>query len=156
MPLNSGVRIRLQHRYASIAGNRTSITRTPSLTDMTSAKLNLPELRTTLPELPCDAAGPVFNAPWEAQAFAMTLALYERGMFTWSEWAVCLNQAISDAQAAGDPDRGNTYYGHWLTALERISTNKGLVTSDLLLQRRNEWDAAAQRTPHGRPIELGR
>lgn len=123
---------------------------------MTAAKPTLSELRIALPELPCDNAEPVFNAPWEAQAFAMTLALYERGVFTWTEWAECLSQAIRDASSAGDPDRGDTYYAHWLTALERISTNKGLVTSGLLLQRRNEWDEAARETPHGRPIELGR
>lgn len=84
----------------------------------------------------------------------MTLALHKRGMFTWAEWAECLNQAICDAQAAGDPDLGNTYYSHWLTALERISTTKGLVTDDMLLQRRNAWDVAARHTPHGQPIEL--
>jgi len=85
----------------------------------------------------------------------MTVALHKRGMFTWIEWAECLNQAICDAQAAGDPDRGNTYYRHWLTALERISTIKGLVTDDMLRKRRNAWDVAARHTPHGRPIELG-
>ncbi|MEM5455710.1 nitrile hydratase accessory protein [Paraburkholderia phytofirmans] len=121
---------------------------------MTDALTKLPELRAALPALPCDDAGPVFNAPWEAQAFAMTLALHERGMFTWAEWATCLNEAIRDAQAAGDADHGDTYYSHWLTALERISTIKGLVTDDSLLRRRNAWDAAARRTPHGQPIEL--
>ncbi|HEY1997271.1 nitrile hydratase accessory protein [Paraburkholderia sp.] len=123
---------------------------------MTSSRLNLPELRHALPELPCDGAGPVFNAPWQATAFAMTLALHERGTFTWAEWADYLHGAIRDAQAAGDPDHGDTYYAHWLTALERISTAKGLVKRDMLAQRRNEWDAAARHTPHGQPIELGR
>jgi nitrile hydratase accessory protein len=121
---------------------------------MTDALTKLPELRAALPALPCDDAGPIFNAPWEAQAFAMTLALHERGMFTWAEWATCLNEAIRDAQAAGDADHGDTYYSHWLTALERISTIKGLVTDDSLLRRRGAWDAAARRTPHGQPIEL--
>jgi nitrile hydratase accessory protein len=107
-----------------------------------------------LPELPRDERGPVFSAPWEAQAFAMTLALYERGEFTWTEWAAVLSEAIRDAQAGGDPDRGDTYYAHWLTALERISAAKGLVTSDALAVRRDEWDAAARRTPHGQPIRL--
>ncbi|WP_341317839.1 nitrile hydratase accessory protein [Paraburkholderia sp. IMGN_8] len=123
---------------------------------MTSHSLNSRELRVALPELPCDDAGPTFKAPWEAQAFAITLTLHERGMFTWAEWADYLNHAIHDAQAAGDPDLGDTYYLHWLTALERLSTAKGWVKGDLLLQRRNEWEAAARRTPHGQPIELGR
>lgn len=121
---------------------------------MTHSPADLPELRMALPALPCDDAGPVFNAPWEAQAFAMTLILHERGEFTWTEWAAFLNEAIRDAQAAGDPDLGNTYYSHWLTALERISAFKGLLTGDMLLQRQNEWDLAARRTPHGQPIVL--
>ena len=29
-----------------------------------------------------DDGEPVFREPWEAQAFAMTLALHERGLFT--------------------------------------------------------------------------
>ena len=84
----------------------------------------------------------------------MTLSLHERGLFTWAEWADCLNQAIRDAQAAGDPDYGNTYYRHWLTALERISASKGLLTVDMLERRQHEWDIAARHTPHGQPIEL--
>lgn len=120
----------------------------------THTPTDFPDLRAALPALPCDDAGPVFNAPWEAQAFAMTLILYERGEFTWAEWAAFLNQAIRDAQAAGDPDIGNTYYSHWLTALERITAVKGLVTGDMLLQRQSEWDIAARRTPHGQPIVL--
>jgi nitrile hydratase accessory protein len=99
---------------------------------------------------------PVFDAPWQAQAFAMTLALHERGLFTWAEWADYLNRAIADAQAAGDPDRGDTYYAHWLTALERISAAKGLVTAGMLSNRRAAWDEAARSTPHGQPIELRR
>nr|WP_315596905.1 nitrile hydratase accessory protein [uncultured Cupriavidus sp.] len=97
---------------------------------------------------------PVFDAPWQAATFAITLALHERGLFTWTEWAAYLNIAIQDAQASGDPDHGDTYYTHWLTALERIATTKGWVTTDGLLKCRNAWDEAARRTPHGTPIEL--
>ena len=43
-----------------------------------------------VPGIPQDEDGPVFREPWEAQAFAMTLALYDRGLFTWSEWAAAL------------------------------------------------------------------
>ena len=112
------------------------------------------ELLDALPDLPRDGAGPVFAAPWQAAAFAMTLALYERGVFTWPEWAATLADAIRDAQAQGDLDRGDTYYGHWLTALERIATAKGCVTREGLIERKDAWDAAARRTPHGQPIEL--
>jgi nitrile hydratase accessory protein len=114
------------------------------------------ELREAVPGFPHDAEGPVFNAPWEGQAFAMTLALHECGLFTWNEWADTLSQAIQDAQAAGDPDIGDTYYHHWLVALERITTQKGVVTDSMLMRRKREWEEAARRTPHGKPIELRR
>ena len=78
-----------------------------------------------VPSIPHDADGPVFREPWEAQAFAMTLALHERGLFTWPEWAAALADEIKRAQAAGDPDTGETYYAHWLAALEKLVTSKG-------------------------------
>ena len=108
-----------------------------------------------LPELSRDADGAVFRAPWEAQAFAMTLALHERGEFTWKEWAQTLADVIAEVRQRGEADTGEDYYRHWLTALERITTRKGLVSQPLLAQRRHEWEEAAERTPHGQPIELG-
>lgn len=112
------------------------------------------ELYSALPDLPCKAGEPVFKAPWEAQAFAMTLALHERGLFTWKEWTDTLAQVIRDAQVAGDPDTGESYYEHWLDALERIAKTKGLIASATLTLRKDEWREAARRTPHGKPIEL--
>jgi nitrile hydratase accessory protein len=107
-----------------------------------------------VPSIPRDADGPVFREPWEAQAFAMTLALHERGVFTWSEWAEALGVEIKRAQAAGDPDTGETYYRHWLAALERLLAEKGVTTQDTLHRYRDAWDHACDRTPHGQPIEL--
>src|SRR5438034_10107526 len=107
-----------------------------------------------LPSLPRDEAGPVFHEPWEAQAFAMTLALYRRGLFTWPEWAAALGAEIKRAQAAGDPDTGGTYYRHWLAALEGLVAAKGIADAAALARYRDAWDHAADRTPHGQPIEL--
>ena len=107
-----------------------------------------------LPDIPCDAEGPVFREPWEAQAFAMALMLHERGVFTWNEWAETLGAEIKRAQAAGDPDTGETYYRHWLATLERLVAKKGVATSDVLHRYRDAWDHAADRTPHGKPIVL--
>jgi nitrile hydratase accessory protein len=114
------------------------------------------ELREAGLALPVDSDGPVFREPWEAHAFAMAVALHERGLFTWKEWAETLALAIRDAQAAGDADDGHTYYRHWLAALEAISIRKGLVDERTIANRQREWDEAARRTPHGRPIELAR
>ena len=104
--------------------------------------------------IPRDDGGPVFKEPWEAQAFAIALALHERGVFTWSEWAATLSDEIRRAQAAGDPDTGETYYRHWLATLERLVAAKGVATSELMHRYRDAWDHAADRTPHGKPIEL--
>jgi nitrile hydratase accessory protein len=107
-----------------------------------------------VPGMPCDAEGPVFREPWEAQAFAMALALHARGLFTWPEWAATLGAEIKRAQAAGDPDTGGTYYRHWLNALERLVAEKGIADATTLARYHDAWDHAADRTPHGAPIEL--
>ena len=107
-----------------------------------------------VPSIPCDAEGPVFREPWEAQAFAMALALHERGIFTWNEWAATLSGEIKRAQAAGDPDTGETYYHHWLATLERILAEKGVTDAQQLARTRHAWEHACERTPHGTPIAL--
>ena len=109
---------------------------------------------TALPGQPRDGDGPVFREPWEAQAFALTLNLHEAGHFTWREWAETLAAEIRAAQAAGDPDLGDTYYDHWLRALERLAKEKGAVDADMLSERKETWRRAYLNTPHGQPIEL--
>jgi nitrile hydratase accessory protein len=84
------------------------------------------------PDIPRDAGGPVFKAPWEALAFGLVVNLHERGMFSWGEWADALAAVIREAGAAGDPDRGDTYYLHWVKALERIVIGRGLADESLL------------------------
>ena len=123
-----------------------------------------PDPSQALPDLPRDTAGPVFREPvfrepvfrepWEAQAFAMALALHERGLFTWTEWAATLAKEIRSAQAAGDPDSGSTYYHHWLNALERLVAEKNIAGGAALARYREAWMRAAARTPHGAPIAL--
>jgi nitrile hydratase accessory protein len=104
--------------------------------------------------LPHVVHGPVFSEPWQAQAFAMTLALHQRGLFTWAEWAAALARQISVAQAGGDPDPGDTCYHHWVAALEALVAAKGASSAAELDRFRDAWDHAADRTPHGQAIEL--
>jgi len=104
-----------------------------------------------LPGIPRDAKGPVFNEPWQAQAFALAVELNAEGAFTWAEWAETLAQEL-----AGDPaDDGARYYDHWVTALEALTARRGLATSSELATRKADWAEAYRRTPHGKPIELG-
>ncbi len=107
-----------------------------------------------VPGIPRDGEGPVFREPWEAQAFSMAVALHQCGLFTWTEWAATLADEIKRAQAAGDPDTGETYYRHWLATLERLVAEKGIASRETLARYRDAWDRAADGTPHGTPIEL--
>jgi nitrile hydratase accessory protein len=107
-----------------------------------------------IPGIPGDADGPVFREPWEARAFAMALALHDGGLFAWTEWSATLGEEIKEAQGSGDRDTGETYYRHWLAALERIVAAKGVTTRETLARYRDAWDQAADRTPHGAPVQL--
>jgi len=107
-----------------------------------------------MPPIPQDEEGPVFKEPWEAQAFAMVLDLYDKGHFTWNEWVETISAEIAAAKARGEPDLGDTYYRHWLAALERIVAAKGLSSSSELEQRREAWRHADEHRDFGAPIEL--
>jgi nitrile hydratase accessory protein len=101
-----------------------------------------------------DSETPAFAEPWQAHAFALAVKLHERGVFTWREWAETLSEQIAAAQAHGDPDLGDTYYRHWLAALEALVARKGAASHEELQRTAAAWDHAADRTPHGQPIEL--
>jgi len=114
-------------------------------------------MNTSPPDLrgfPRDPEGPVFKEPWEAKAFAMVLELHERGLFAWTEWAEALAHEIRAAQSAGDADSGDTYYQHWLRALESMVARKGAASGEELGKYQRAWAEAAERTPHGQPVEL--
>jgi nitrile hydratase accessory protein len=114
------------------------------------------EYFSNLPRLPRDEGGPVFAEPWQAQAFALAVKLSEQGHFTWKEWATGLAEELQAAARRGEPDDGSRYYEHWLAALERLVTAKGLTDQTALATRREAWAAAYRTTPHGTPIELAR
>jgi len=107
-----------------------------------------------LPRLPRDEDGPVFAEPWQAQAFALAVRLSEQGHFTWKEWAAALAEELQAAARRGEPDDGSRYYEHWLTALEHLTTAKGLTDRHALVARKGAWAEAYRTTPHGTPIEL--
>jgi nitrile hydratase accessory protein len=107
-----------------------------------------------LPRIPRDQEGPVFRAPWEAQAFGMAVALHQRGHFAWREFAERLAAEIAAARGRGEADDGRRYYHYWLTALETLVADKRLVPGPELQERKHAWEEAARATPHGQPIVL--
>jgi nitrile hydratase accessory protein len=86
----------------------------------------------------------------------MVLRLHERGLFTWNEWAEALAHEIRAAQSTGGADSGDTYYHHWLRALESMVARKGAASNEELTTYQRAWAEAAERTPHGQPVELPR
>jgi len=104
------------------------------------------------PGLPRDVQGPVFREPWEAQAFALAVALHDAKVFAWTEWTDALSRQIDAAQS----DARESYYLCWLAALERLVVEKGAANLSALAARKEAWARAAEATPHGQPILLDR
>jgi nitrile hydratase accessory protein len=115
--------------------------------------LSTPDLQ-CLPLLPRDDDGPIFAEPWQAQAFGLAVRLSAEGYFTWKEWAAALAEQLKAAADGGEPDDGSRYYEHWLAALERLVTSKGLTDGAALAARKEAWADAYRHTPHGKPVVL--
>ena len=98
-----------------------------------------------------DLADPVFAEPWQAEAFALVVALHERGLFSWAEWAQMLSGEVKHPSAAAD---GSDYYEHWLRALEKLLAAKGVAGAAEVDDLAAAWERAAHATPHGKPILL--
>ncbi len=111
--------------------------------------MNAPEIL-TLPRLPRDADGPIFAEPWQAQAFALTLRLFEGGVFSWTDWA----QALSVELALDPHDDGSRYSDHWVAALEKLVAERSLAAPSEMAARKSAWAEAYRHTPHGLPVEL--
>ena len=103
-----------------------------------------------------DRENTVFSEPWEAQAFAIVVALSDRGYFSWEEWSNTLAEVISRAEAAGGPSDGSDYYVNWVTALEQILKCKNLADDLSLASLKAEWEQAYKLTPHGKPVSLNK
>ena len=80
-----------------------------------------------LPLMPRDEDGPVFDEPWQAQAFATVVDLIESGQLSREEWAENLGGVLKEAEERGEFDTGDRYYEHWLTALERLAVEKSFT-----------------------------
>ena len=104
--------------------------------------------------IPRDADGPVFAEPWQAQAFALVVALQNKGVFTADEWAQALGTEIAEAVAEGGCRDGSDYYERWCEALEHLLIDKGLASHAGVDALAASWARAAEATPHGKPIVL--
>lgn len=118
------------------------------------ADLQALQQREPLPPLPQKRGEPVFRDSWEAEAYAIGNLLVKDGRLSRAEWMELMATAIRSAQAAGDPDCGDTYYQHWCAALEAFCQQKGWVSADDYQQLLALWARAIANTPHGVPLAL--
>ena len=109
-----------------------------------------------LPGMPQDCGEPVFAEPWQAQAFASTVALSRRGLFGWKQWVeVFAAEIAAHPQAAGE-SAADAYFRQWLAALETLLAGRGVLTHDEILQTHEHWRRSYIHTEHGQPVRFSR
>jgi nitrile hydratase accessory protein len=93
---------------------------------------------------------PAFDAPWQAQGFAMAQALIESGRITAADWATALGAALRQRHADGAPDTTDTYFEAVTDALEAVlALEKSEVRATMAA-----WRRAYETTAHGKPVKL--
>jgi nitrile hydratase accessory protein len=105
-------------------------------------------------EPPHDEQRPVFNEPWQAEAYALAQVLIETDRVSSSEWAKAFGAALRQSADKGEPDDSETYYAALSETLQRVLVAEGRVQDLEIRQRIDDWRAAYHRTPHGKPVKL--
>lgn len=98
---------------------------------------------------------PVFEAPWHAQVFALTVHLNEAGHFVWGDWAERFGATLKRHGVDRDLNGGEDYFAAWLETLEGFLAEIGMAAAADVERLRGAWEAAYLRTPHGAPVALG-
>lgn len=97
---------------------------------------------------------PVFESPWHAQVFALTVHLNATGVFTWADWAARFGATLKRHGLARELNGGDDYFHAWLETLEEFTTIEGLADRADLHDTRARWEKAYLATPHGQPVSL--
>lgn len=83
---------------------------------------------------------PTFEAPWQARAFGLAVALQDREDRDWKEFHRRFVRRINEVDPASmQADVEGTYYERWLESLETLLLEEGLVTEDELVRRQAEF-----------------
>jgi nitrile hydratase accessory protein len=98
---------------------------------------------------------PVFEQPWHAQLFALTVSLNEQGYFSWPEWAEKFGATLKIHGVARSLNGGEEYFLAWLDALEGFLSGRGLAQTDEMRVLKEAWTEAYLSTPHGSPVSIG-
>ena len=98
---------------------------------------------------------PVFEEPWHAQVFALTVHLNEAGHFEWADWAARFGATLAAHGLARDLNGGADYFDAWLETLETFLAEAGLAEAADVAALKHAWEEAYLTTPHGAPVRLG-
>jgi nitrile hydratase accessory protein len=97
---------------------------------------------------------PVFEAPWHAHIFALTVHLNEAGHFAWADWATRFGATLKTHGLTKELNGGEDYFAAWLETLEGYLNEIGMADAADVADLRAAWEAAYLRTPHGAPVHL--
>jgi nitrile hydratase accessory protein len=89
----------------------------------------------------------VFEAPWQARAFGIAIALAQQGRYPWDDFRRQLIASIAEAEHAAlavDESAATRYYEQWLASLERVLQDRGLCSPDELERRTAEFASGAR------------
>ena len=76
---------------------------------------------------------PIFQAPWEARAFAIVNQLANAQEYSWSEWTEQFAEEISAAEH--EPTDTSSYYERWVRTCEKLLITKGILNPLAIEQR---------------------
>ena len=100
------------------------------------------------------APEPVFQQPWHAQVFALTVSLNEAGHFSWAQWVDQFSQMLARHGLDRNLDGGEDYFNAWLETLETILAQDGTAPALERNQLKKDWEQAYLTTPHGAVVRL--
>ncbi|MCL6284419.1 nitrile hydratase accessory protein [Ruegeria sp. 2012CJ41-6] len=100
------------------------------------------------------APEPVFEDPWHAQLFALTVHLNETGRFDWPDWAARFSATLKRHGLERELNGGADYFNAWLETLEDLLAESGEAGDGERDRVRQAWENAYLTTPHGQPVHL--
>jgi nitrile hydratase accessory protein len=97
---------------------------------------------------------PVFEAPWHAQLFALTVHLNESGLFEWPKWAEAFSATLKRHGHDRELNGGDDYFSAWLETLEDLLDRAGMTNREEVSRIKRDWEHAYLHTAHGAPVHL--
>lgn len=97
---------------------------------------------------------PVFDHPWQAQAFSLVVHLHKAGHFPWKDWVQVFSDEIKAMPAQPGERVNDAYYRQWIAAMEKMVASLGMAGAGDISHRADEWRRAYLNTPHGQAVAL--